>query len=224
MAIARAKGDHGRRHGALPPRRQAPSACARRRSGVAVDGWMGPGVRRHAATTSPNSPAATVQVFPLPRQAACFPESAACSCDGENRPPFCDRSRPNSPRSGQVTRAPHQYTVFACQPNPVILRMPRVPWRVEVTVDPPIRPTGARSQPARRSAPSARRSPFAFVPFEELAEDEQRSRGAYGRSAPSRAVPQRVAREEPPVDHGRSRGCTRAAGTYQRSQPARAAR
>ena len=78
--------------------------------------------------------------------------------------------RAEQPSIGRVTER-RTVRVSACQPNPVILRMPRVPWRVEVTVDPPFVP-----RELDPNQPDARRLgakiAFAFVPFEELAEDE----------------------------------------------------
>jgi hypothetical protein len=41
----------------------------------------------------------------------------------------------DQPAIGTVTEM-RKVAVFACQPNPVVLRVPETPWRIEVTVKP----------------------------------------------------------------------------------------
>ncbi len=136
------------------------------KSGVAVDGWMGESASytRYDITELPRG---YVKVF-LSREAACFPNLPPAAATVSIGPVAIDRAE--QPSIGRVTER-RTVRVSACQPNPVILRMPRVPWRVEVTVDPPFVP-----RELDPNQPDARRLgakiAFAFVPFEELAENE----------------------------------------------------
>jgi hypothetical protein len=69
------------------------------------------------------------------------------------------------PAIGAVT-ASREVPVFACQPNPVLLRVPSVPWRVEVTVAPTFVPRELDpNQPDARQLGA--KVAFEFVPFEK---------------------------------------------------------
>jgi hypothetical protein len=136
------------------------------KSGVAVDGWMGESASYTRYDIS-GLPRGYVKVI-LSREAACFPNLPPAAATVKIGPVAIDRAE--QPSIGRVTET-RTVKVFACQPNPVILRMPTVPWRVEVTVDPPFVP-----RELDPNQPDARRLgakvAFAFLAFEELAEDE----------------------------------------------------
>jgi hypothetical protein len=105
------------------------------KSGVAADGWMG---ERASYTQYDVSRLGRgyVKVF-LSRQAACFQNVPPANATVRVGPVAIDRFE--QPSIGRVT-ATRRTKVFFCQPNPVVLPVPAVPWRVEVSIDPTFSP------------------------------------------------------------------------------------
>ena len=100
-------------------------------TGVGADGWT----RAEASYTRYDVTGlgrGFVKVT-LSRTAACFPQLKPAVGTVKVGPVVVNRF--DQPGIGRVT-ASRTLPVVACQPNPVVLRVPSVPWRVEVTVDP----------------------------------------------------------------------------------------
>lgn len=105
------------------------------KSGVAVDGWMGESAS-YTRYDIAGLGRGYVKVF-LSRLAACFPNLPPAEGTVRVGPVAIDRSE--QPSIGRVT-ASRTVQVFACAPNPVVLPVPAVPWRVEVNVSPTFAP------------------------------------------------------------------------------------
>jgi hypothetical protein len=99
-------------------------------SGVQADGWMSTeaSYTRYDVEDLPRLVKVT-----LSRQGACFPELEPARAVVRVGPVGVNEfDQPGIARETQR----EEVLVHACQPNPVVLRVPSEPWRVEVTVDP----------------------------------------------------------------------------------------
>jgi hypothetical protein len=101
------------------------------KSGVSDDGWMGESAS-YTRYDIAGLGRSYVKVF-LSREAACFDTLAPAEATVKVGPVVVDRF--DQPAIGAVTEM-RKVAVFACQPNPVVLRVPETPWRIEVTVKP----------------------------------------------------------------------------------------
>jgi hypothetical protein len=100
-------------------------------AGIGGDGWMGAEASYTRYDVS-GLGRGFVKVV-LSRGAACFEQLEPALATVKVGPVVVSKS--DQPGIGTVT-ASRTVPVFACQPNPVVLRVPRAPWRVEVTIDP----------------------------------------------------------------------------------------
>jgi len=100
-------------------------------TGVAADGWMGASAS-YTRYDLAGVERGFVKVI-LSRVGACFPQLEPSTAEVKVGPVVVDEL--DQPAIGTVT-AQARGQVHACQPNPLLLPVPGVPWRVEVTVDP----------------------------------------------------------------------------------------
>lgn len=128
-------------------------------SGISADGWMGEeaSYTRYDVTGLGRG---FVKVV-LSREAACFPQlepAEATVTVGR-----VEVNRYDQPGIARVT-AEGRTKVRACQANPVLLRVPAEPWRVEVRVEPTFSPHELDPDQGDRRELGARPT-FTFVPF-----------------------------------------------------------
>jgi hypothetical protein len=99
-------------------------------TGISPDGWMGnkASYTRYAVENDPRS-LVTVGVS---REAACFPQLKPVRVTARVGPVIVDES--NQPAIGRATET-RETTLAPCTSTGLSLRVPRGPWRVEVTVD-----------------------------------------------------------------------------------------
>ncbi len=129
------------------------------KSGVAPDGWMG----EHASFTRYDVAGlgrGFVKVV-FSRQGACFPNLPPARVRADVGPVAIDESEQAS--IGRVT-ASRTSELAACSVAPILLPVPAVPWRVELTVDPTFVPAELDANLGDRRALGAVVS-FEFVPF-----------------------------------------------------------